>query len=281
MKKDSMSYQGREPLSDAILRQYAPSIFASEAHESRSGRYTYIPTIEVLNGLRKEGFQPFFVAQSRTRVPGKQEFTKHMLRLRHASSIDASEAQEIIVINSHDGTSGWKMINGVLRFVCMNGHVCGDQIESFSVHHKGDIIHDVVSHAYGALRNFDVVSNNIIEMKETRMIPEARQAFAESALALRWEPELIEGTDTLRNTAPITVGQVLRLRRQEDAGESVWNTLNVVQENLMRGGMAGTNSQGQRRATRPVQGVDQTVKINRMLWSFAARVEELLKAKAA
>jgi hypothetical protein len=45
---------------DQIMR-VAPSIFAQGAHESRSQRYTYIPTIDVLNGLHKEGFQPFMV----------------------------------------------------------------------------------------------------------------------------------------------------------------------------------------------------------------------------
>ena len=33
----------------------------------------YIPTIEVLRGLRKEGFEPFMVAQSKSRIEGKSE----------------------------------------------------------------------------------------------------------------------------------------------------------------------------------------------------------------
>lgn len=44
------------PLSDDQIRRVAPSIFADGKHESRSERYTYIPTIEVLRGLRNEGF---------------------------------------------------------------------------------------------------------------------------------------------------------------------------------------------------------------------------------
>jgi len=45
----------------------APSIFADAPHESRSERYSYIPTASVLQGLRGEGFEPFMVCQ--TRVP--------------------------------------------------------------------------------------------------------------------------------------------------------------------------------------------------------------------
>jgi hypothetical protein len=46
------------PLSDDQIHRVAPSIFADGKHESRSERYTYIPTIEVLRGPRNEGFQP-------------------------------------------------------------------------------------------------------------------------------------------------------------------------------------------------------------------------------
>ena len=85
------------PLSDDQIRAVAPSIFAAQAHGSRSHRYTYIPTIDVLNGLRWEGFSPFMVCQTRCRDEGKREHTKHMMRLRHANQINASEANEIVL----------------------------------------------------------------------------------------------------------------------------------------------------------------------------------------
>ena len=99
------------------MRQAAPSIFAAGKHASRSTRYTYIPTIEVLRGLRKEGFEPFMVAQGKSRIEGKTEFTKHMIRMRHprdaVGQVTARpEANEIILINSHDGASSYQMIAG-------------------------------------------------------------------------------------------------------------------------------------------------------------------------
>ena len=69
------------PLSDDQIRRVAPSIFADAPHQSRSERYAYIPTAAVLTELRKEGFQPFMVTQTRVRDEGKREHTKHMLRL--------------------------------------------------------------------------------------------------------------------------------------------------------------------------------------------------------
>ena len=84
------------PLSDDHIRRVAPSIFADAPHESRSERYSYIPTAAVLTELRKEGFQPFMVTQTRVRDEGKREHTKHMLRLRHASQINGAEAKRLV-----------------------------------------------------------------------------------------------------------------------------------------------------------------------------------------
>ena len=52
-----------------------------------SQRYTYIPTIEVINGMREAGFLPFRATQSGTRDTSRSEHTKHMIRFRHADSL--------------------------------------------------------------------------------------------------------------------------------------------------------------------------------------------------
>jgi hypothetical protein len=93
------------PLSDDQIRTVVPSIFAEDKHTSRSERYSYIPTAAVLTELRKEGFQPFMVCQTRVRQDDRRDYTKHLIRLRHASQINGAEANEIILLNSHDGTS--------------------------------------------------------------------------------------------------------------------------------------------------------------------------------
>ena len=64
----SPSLRSDYPLSDDQIHRVAPSIFADAPHESRSQRYAYIPTAAVLTELRKEGFQPFMVTQTRVVV---------------------------------------------------------------------------------------------------------------------------------------------------------------------------------------------------------------------
>lgn len=40
-----------EPLNFNEMRSLAPSIFAETPHESRSDRYAYIPTIQIVAGM--------------------------------------------------------------------------------------------------------------------------------------------------------------------------------------------------------------------------------------
>ncbi|WP_139496287.1 DUF932 domain-containing protein, partial [Escherichia coli] len=97
------------PLTHEELIRHVPSIFGEDRHISRSERYAYIPTITVLENLQREGFQPFFACQTRVRDPGRRGYTKHMLRLRRAGEINGEHVPEIILLNSHDGTSSYQM----------------------------------------------------------------------------------------------------------------------------------------------------------------------------
>ncbi|EHW7411268.1 DUF932 domain-containing protein, partial [Escherichia coli] len=106
------------PLTHEELMHHVPGIFGEDKHTSRSQNYTYIPTITVLESLQREGFQPFFACQTRVRDPDRRGYTKHMLRLRRAGEITGQHVPEIILLNSHDGTSSYQMLPGYFRFVC-------------------------------------------------------------------------------------------------------------------------------------------------------------------
>ena len=179
--------RGDQPLSEDQMRAAAPSIFAEGKHASRSERYTYIPTIDVLRGLRQEGFEPFMVTQSKSRIEGKTEFTKHMIRMRHAGQVNTRpEANEIILINSHDGASSYQMLAGVFRFVCCNGLVVGDVTNDIRIPHKGNIQDEVIEGAFRVLEDFEVVDASTDRMKALPLQREEQQAFATAALALRY-----------------------------------------------------------------------------------------------
>ena len=263
--RTSFGLRANSPLSDDQLYGIAPSIFAVNKHESRSERYTYIPTIEVLNGLRQEGFQPFMVAQSRSRIEGKSDFTKHMIRLRTAEKINSPEAFEIILINSHDGTSSYQMLAGVFRFVCQNGMVTGDMINDIRVPHRGNITDNVIDAAFTISDEFEIIDKSLHEMKSTFLTPEESDIFATAALGLKYEDA----------NQPITPNQLLIPRRLADTQPDLWSVSNKIQENLIRGGLHGHSSNGRKTRTRAVKSIDTNIKLNKSLWILTQKMMEL------
>lgn len=259
--------RAQQPLTNEQIASVAPSIFATEKHGSRSERYTYIPTIEVLEKLRTEGFMPFMACQARCRDDGKRAHTKHMLRLRYAGQIVNSEANEIILLNSHDGTSSYQMLAGTYRFVCCNGMVCGDTLNEIRVPHKGKIVDNVIDGAFRVVDDFERIDGQIDGMKALSLNDGEQLAFAHAALALKYDPQ--------SEIAPVTEQQILEPRRSEDVGNDLWKTFNRVQEKMLNGGVHGRTAKGRRTTTRAVTGIDQDLKLNRALWILAEQMKIL------
>ena len=243
--------RSERPLSDDQIRAVAPSIFADAPHESRSERYSYIPTATVLQELRGEGFEPFMVTQTRVRHDDRRDYTKHMIRLRHASQINGAEANEIVLLNSHDGTSSYQMLAGIFRFVP----------------HKGDVAGHVIEGAYEVLHGFDRAQESRDAMRAITLNDGESEVFARAALALKY--------DDPDKPAPITESQVLMPRRFDDRRPDLWSVFNRTQENLTQGGLRGRSANGRHQQTRPVQGIDQNIRLNRALWLLADGMRQL------
>ncbi len=254
------AFRSNEPLTDEQIARYAPSVLATEAHESRGERYAFIPTIEVLNGLRAEGFQPFEVRQTRCRDAGKREHTKHLVRLRHPDAISTQgETPEIVLLNSHDGTSSYQLLAGFFRFVCSNGLIAGDVCNDIRVRHSGNVVGDVIEGSFRVLDNVKQISDRIETYRAITLDDNEQLAFAEAAQQLRWG-----------DSAPLhEAGQVIRPRRFEDRQNNLWSVFNRAQENLIKGGLSGRSASGRRTRTREVGGVTENVKLNRALWTLA------------
>jgi hypothetical protein len=259
------SFRADYPLSNDQLLRYAPSIMAEGKHESRGDRYAFIPTINVIDGLRREGFEPFEVRQTRTRDAGKRAFTKHMVRMRHPDAgSNGKEVPELILLNSHDGSSSYQLLSGVFRFVCSNGLIAGDIFNDLRIRHSGNVVDNVIEGSFKVLDNTREIMSRLDTYKGIALTSQEQQAFANSALRLRWD-----------NDAPVTADNVLRANRFDDRGSDLWTTFNRVQENLLKGGVRGKASTGRRMTTKSVNGVTANVALNRALWTLADSMAQI------
>ena len=216
------------PLSEDQMRAAAPSVFAEGKHASRSERYTYIPTIDVLRGLRKEGFEAFMVAQGQSRIEGKAEFTKHMIRMRHVggdagTAMSKPEANEIILINSHDGASSYQLLSGLFRYVCQNGLVVGTVSNDIRVPHRGNIQGEVIEGAFRVLDDFAAVNDSTASMKALDLQPDEERAFATAAV-----PRNASASGVPMASSRLSTSESTRLTKKlatDETGPSGWPAL--------------------------------------------------------
>lgn len=258
------------PLALEAIRQVAPAVFAEEPHHSRGPRYLYVPTIRPLQAMLDSGWVVMEARQQRARDEDRDPYTKHMLRLRKESDVNArsvgQDIPEVVLINAHDGTAAYHLYAGYFRMVCSNGMMVGTNIAGFKVRHTVSATTSLEVLDAGErtiTEKFPMMMEQVETMKVRRATPEQQYRLAEVALKLRYGPTV----------APFPATDLLQVRRPEDAEPTVWNVLNRVQENIMNGGWE-TRSQmfGRRSAVRPVERVSAVAKINSGLWDAAMEV---------
>lgn len=268
-------------LSNDQIARMAPSVFAESAHESRSSRYQYIPTSKVVDGLRSEGFAPVRVQVSRVRDDGRKGFEKHMIRFRHVDSLVKSVGDvfpEIVLVNSHDGSTSYKLSAGLFRLVCSNGLVVSQgDIDEVRVKHSGNrIVDDVIEGSYRVLNQSQIGVETASRWSQLQLTSDEANALAVGAHHVRFAD-----ADGVIDT-PIQPSQLLASRRSDDRKSDLWTTFNRIQENVIRGGLHAyaRDESGRRRrvSTREVKGIDGNINLNKALWKMA---EHLAACKAA
>ena len=212
----------------------------------------------------------------------KAGFTKHMVRLRHDGTRDNVNAvgdvfPEVVLINSHDGSSSYHLNAGLLRVVCLNGLVaCGEQYAAVRISHSGKIVEKVIEGSYEVLEESIKALTASTEWRGIALNRDEQMILAEGAHTLRFADA--DG----HVSTPILPEQMLRVRRSEDRDDSLWTTFNRVQENVIRGGLHGVarTDDGRRRkvSTREIKGIDQNLKLNQALWQLTERMAALKAA---
>jgi hypothetical protein len=260
------------PLSLEAIRQVAPAVFAAEPHESRGPRYAYVPTSDPLTALMDNGWGVYEASQQRSRVQGKDPYTKHMLRMRKLGDFGTSATEvyekdegvpEVILINAHDGTAAYHLMAGFFRFVCSNGLMVGKHMGGFKVRHTvgpQTSLEVLKAGEETVTQKFPIMVEQIGAMKHRLLTDTQQLMLADVALNLRYGSSV----------APFHAQELLTARRDADAGDSVWRVMNRVQENIIDGGWE-TRSQmfGRRSAVRPVERVTAVAQINGGIWDAA------------
>ena len=268
--KPVMSNFKVDTLTDENLRAEAPCAFATEPMPGLSSRYTFVPTAEIVAGLREKHWVPVSAEQQRVRAAKRLGFQKHVIRFRREEQLRSLDEwnEELVLTNSHDAGCAYIMRIGIFRRVCSNGLVVSDEtFEAIRFRHANLRAEEVVEASYRILEQVPKLAWLIEDFRKRTMTDAEALTFAERALLMRFEP--IED-------APIEPRTLLTVRRPEDGANNLWTILNRIQENLLRGGLSDNRRSraGHLRSLRSIRGIDSKLSLNTGLWNIAQAMHQ-------
>jgi hypothetical protein len=247
------------------------SIVQTSKHPvSTSSKYSFIPTTRVLNIFADSGWYPVSATEARVKKEEFRGFQQHMLRLRNESYsrelLGVGEVlPEIVVLNSHKGDSSFRLYAALFEKICSNGLIVEKEATDFhSIAHRGFTDEKVANAVTCLVRFLPSVLARREAMQRIRLDWNERIKFAAIAVELRF-------SGGSQSVAP---ADLLRVRHSLQSEPSLWNTFNIVQENLVRGGVPQKGRHGRTFRSRRIQGVGAEVQINRMLWHLAESVAQ-------
>jgi hypothetical protein len=263
-----------DPISDRQLKEFAPTIFAKGGMPGVSEKYGFVNTKAVIDAMRDTGFDIVEVRQSQRRDLERMPFTKHMLKFRPAGLIGKVKRGDVVpqvmMLNSHDRSSGFHLYAAMYRLICDNGMIVSDgaEVTPIKVHHTVRMVENVIDRSLELIKCIDGVYRLRGDMLKTELTSKAALTFAKHAVQFRPPRAAVLAPETL-----------LVPRRKEDDKFDLWHVFNRVQENMLRGGNETTSEDGRVVMTRGIGRIERDVEVNTKLWSLA--VQTIAKAQAS
>ena len=273
-----MTHTGSIALSNDQIMATAPSVFATAPHHEVSDRYGFMPTIKVVNALRSEGWMPVDATQKNVRDASKRNLTTHLLRFRRIDNdIQVGDSiVEILLKNAHDRSSAFVLHAGIFRMACANGIVIADStFDKLSVRHGKNVVGDIIEGSCEVINEVPAICETVEGMQSTELSPEERAIFAKTAYNFAHG----ERDENILTSQENIINQVLRPKRRSDTGTDLWSTFNVIQENIIKGGVrtakVGSNGRVRRSTKRAVGNIDKNIKLNKAIFEMATQMQAL------
>jgi hypothetical protein len=234
-----------------------------------SERYSTITTQNVLDRLTASGYTINSTALTKPRSASKQGFQKHMVRLSHSDltlkNIGDSRP-EVVIVNSHDGSTSIKFLIGIFRMVCSNGLIVGQTFGGVSIRHVGDVWTKIDKGLDDIRDRLPLIGESIERFQSVKLTESQVFEYTREAVKLI-VPE---------NSVNVNLSSALRVRRSEDSQSDLWTVFNRLQESALRGGVKyQTETKDvnglvtiKNNTSRTIKSIDRQVEVNKGLWDL-------------
>lgn len=214
----------------------------------------YIPTLDVVNKLQKEGWEIHGVDEKRGK---SRKIDFNYIQMRHPdfsvkNNKGKNEALASLTIeNSCSGTKPLKMDLGMYREVCSNGLITFDRMATGNkINHTKSNNEELDKIIYNLTSKSNKVIEEVISMKKKDMSFDQIKKLAYNASKLRFK----------ENEEGFNLNEILKVNRSEDEGNDVWTVFNRIQENL----------------THDVINKQEDIRINQMLYDLVNQEMEVV-----
>lgn len=245
------------PVTKTTEEQKFPAIYLPKRDENKtSDKYIFVDTREIV-----EGFKELGLTVRKAQQQGRGPSAKHMVRMTMLDQPRiGGSCPEVVIMNSHNGTTPLKILLGAFRLVCRNGLVVADKTEeSVRIRHLGGSVLPAVKEAHERIvAKLPLLVEEIKLMEGNLVTPEMINQYAKQAL------ELVELEVTEENIRKVNLA-----RRHEDEAPNMYALMNRVQENLLRGGVL---YEGRARRTKEITQIDKNINLNKVLWKNAVEM---------
>ena len=264
--------ENRDELTMSELKMICPEIATPEINPALrrklgiTDRYVHVPTEKVIEDIMELGWTPINAYRVASR--GKRTGTgRHMVKFINYDFMEEGKTEypELLLTNSHDGTTAFKLDVGIFRLVCSNGMVVKSQdFGSMKVRHYGYDFETIKGAVNELVEQIPDYLKQVEDMKEQELEREQMLEFARQAAMLRMTKVNESAIDEV-----VDVEDLLESTRKEDEGNGLWEVFNRLQEKVVNGKFNYALGKKERKA-RPVKGFKSQVKLNQDLWELAS-----------
>lgn len=197
--------------------------------------YGFVNTNEVLSVFQQAGWTPVSTQVGKVRTIERQGFQKHLIRLENPNfqaieglTDNNKSRPQLVLLNSHDGTSSLQILWGLIRIACLNGIIAGTGLNGIRLVHSKSITDKLPDGIQYMLDNFETFQNQIKTLQGLTLSDAAQAELIKTVFDAR--------LSNVNNVTNVDY-KLGRLQRVQDNASDAYTVFNRIQETLMRGGI--------------------------------------------
>lgn len=260
-----------------FIKQHLPHL-CHVKDPSRTEHYSVINTLDAAQILQDYGFKAKEATYMRPRTTNEdyKKYGRHKVLFIHPDIEIGDSFGQYISDNSYDGLSAYRGIAGVFRSACSNGMMfglVGDTGTSLRVKHMSLDENWLKNNVEECMKKIESDREVVKTLSDYSVDDEYKLKLALELAQIRFD-SLYPKSHRLHNTMEVLPETLLEPIRDEDKGNNLWITFNIIQEKLLNGGFISLVQKEDSKKERKMKGIINVVQrddINLKLWEYLTK----------